>query len=126
MNSSSFLLPGIRVLSSEELYDRLQRTHTNPHTSERAVSAHEDVRYVVANENALGIIRDGWPNQMEVLSGSVIKGGPNPLHGPVPIGPLDLVRPATLADFEAFRVSPLGHLRNAEDPQLDDGVAPSL
>lgn len=107
------------MLSSKELYDRLMSTHTNPSTSEPAISADDTLQYVVVNENCLGIIREGWLDQVEVLAGSVIKRGPSPLNGPAPIGSLDHVRPATLADFEAFRVSPLGHLRNAPSPAHD-------
>lgn len=67
--------------------------------------------YVVMNENALGLIRDDRPNWLEVLAGSVLKGGPNPMDGPKPIGGLDVVRPATQADFDAFRVCSKYHLK---------------
>lgn len=79
--------------------------------------------YVVLNENALGYIlpdRLGWVN---VLAGSVLKGGPNPLDGPVPIlSSSDRIRPATVADFEVFRVDPTGHLP-AGAPQEAEEVA---
>jgi hypothetical protein len=64
--------------------------------------------YVVLNENTLGIILAS--RTVEVLAGSVIKGGHNPLNGPVAFNPsIDRARLATAQDFETFRMSPKGH-----------------
>lgn len=69
------------------------------------------MRYVVKNENTLGYLLATNPPMMGVLAGSVLKGGHNPLNGPVLADPAsDNLRPATKADFEAFRVSAKGHL----------------
>lgn len=70
----------------------------------------ENAKYFVLNENTLCyVIKGGYPF-LGVLAGSVIKGGHSPLNGSICVGSLDKLRPATLADFEAFRVSPRGHL----------------
>lgn len=61
-------------------------------------------RYVVHGENALGYVNDRVPWLMGVLAGCVWSGGPDPKNGPIAItGP---TRPATLSDFERFRVMP--------------------
>lgn len=78
------------------------------------------VRYVVVNENTLGYIYDVQPDSLNVLAGSVIKGGRSPLNGPTFIGANDQVRPATLADFETFRVHPSGHLYPHVAQSYDD------
>jgi hypothetical protein len=66
-------------------------------------------RYVVLNENTLGYLQDG-SMFMGVLAGSVIKGGHDWKNGPVAFNPeIDSVRPATLADFKAFRVCATGY-----------------
>jgi hypothetical protein len=62
-------------------------------------------KYVVLNENTLGYINAECPNTMGVLAGSVIRGGHNPLNGPVTIVPtIDEVRPAEIGDFATYRV----------------------
>jgi hypothetical protein len=66
-------------------------------------------KYVVVNENALcysiaGSIFHG------VLAGKLLLGGPDPMTGTIVVAPSDKVRPATVADFDFFRVSPKGHL----------------
>lgn len=87
------------------------------------MNKHQRSTYIVLNENALGYILPDHPGWVNVLAGSVLKGGPNPLDGPVPIVPsLDRIRPATIADFEAFRVDPTGH-RPAGAPQEAEEVA---
>lgn len=68
------------------------------------------LRYVVMNENALGIIRESHPEQLEVLASNIIKSGPDLKNGPYPIGASANVRDATEEDFKAFRLSPRGHL----------------
>lgn len=59
---------------------------------------------VVIGNHTLGIVRSG---QVQILRASVIRGAPNPGD---PLGNMGLVplagnyRPATLADFDSFRV----------------------
>lgn len=67
-------------------------------------------RYVVVNENTLGIIYGPKADSLHVLAGSVIRGGRDPKNGEMYIGSLDVVRDATVEDFAAYRVSPKGHL----------------
>ena len=66
--------------------------------------------YVVVCEHTLGVIVGGG---IDVLHASVLRGSPStqPFPEPIPF-PSDpkAVRPATLYDFKAFRVSPVGHL----------------
>lgn len=100
-------------MTDKDWLDRLFDTHDNPSRSEPAISADDSLRYVVVNENVLGVIREGYPDWVEILVSSGLKGGPDWKYGIVHIGSLTQVRPATLADFEAFRLSPKGHLRNA-------------
>lgn len=75
----------------------------------RAVSGKNEGKYIVKNESTLCYRQEG-SHFVGVLAGSVLRGGHNPLYGPVCISPNDTVRPATLADFEFFRVSPKGHI----------------
>lgn len=76
----------------------------------RCVVDMNSLRYVVVDENILGIIRASHPYQVEVLVSSVIKGGPDPKNGPYPIKYDAVVRDATEEDFKAFRLSPRGYL----------------
>lgn len=63
------------------------------------------VRYVVMDEHTLGYVDDANPQWMGVLAGSVLKGGRDPKNGSAVIVPGHTVlRPATEADFAAFRV----------------------
>lgn len=67
-------------------------------------------KYVVRDENVLGFIIG---NEIQVLRASVIRGASHvPAIGTCYI-PMDKtrLREATLADFEAFKVSPKGHLK---------------
>ena len=74
------------------------------------------VQYYVLNENTLGYVNSAQPGWMGVLAGSVRNGGHSPLNGPVVIVPgADRLRPATHADFDAYRVSWRYHL---PDPEL--------
>lgn len=62
-------------------------------------------RYVVMDEHTLGYLDETSPWLMGVLAGSVLKGGYNPLNGPVSIVPGHTrLRQATEADFAAYRV----------------------
>lgn len=65
-----------------------------------------DAKYVVKNENTLGILIPDWP-LMQVLAGNIH--GHNWKDGCCAYFDSEL-RPATLADFERFRVCPKGHL----------------
>lgn len=60
-------------------------------------------RYIVINENTLAYTQEG-SLMVGVLAGSVLKGGANPLNGPIFISPSDKWRDATFEDFDTFRV----------------------
>lgn len=68
---------------------------------------------VVINEKTLGYMssrtRDGF-STAGVLAGNIFKGGANWRNGPIAVLPTDHVRPATMQDFEAFRVCARGYL----------------
>lgn len=66
--------------------------------------------YFVMNENTLGYINPIQPDAFCILHGSVLKGGHNWKNGPVTVSPLDVLRPATLSDFDEYRVRPEGHI----------------
>jgi hypothetical protein len=71
--------------------------------------AFEPGTYIVMNENTLGIVHPN--NVVDVLAGKILKGGPNPLNGPVIFSPgTDHARLATQEDFDQFRVCSRGHL----------------
>lgn len=76
-----------------------------------------NTKYVVLNENTLCYRIDGQDYHLGVLAGSVIRGGHDWKNGPVAVGPLDTLRPATAEDFEFFRVDPKGHLPPKEPAQ---------
>lgn len=66
-------------------------------------------RYIVVNENTLAYTYDYalcWLGWVGVLAGSAVRGGHNPLNGPTVLSMQDVVRDATLRDFEAYRVMP--------------------
>lgn len=67
-------------------------------------------RYVVNDEHTLGYIYETHPTMMGILHSSILRGGPYGLQGWIHIGQ-DRIRPATLTDFHAYRVSPRGHLK---------------
>lgn len=67
--------------------------------------------YVVLNENTLGVVFKAQPNVVDVLAGSVLKGGHDPKNGIVFFSyGIDDVRLATKDDFDEYRVSSVGHL----------------
>lgn len=76
---------------------------------EAAWSGHEMpvAEYLVMNENCLGYAYAEQPHLFNILASAI--GGPD--HWSTPIA-LDRpnTRPATLADFERYRVDPKGHL----------------
>ena len=64
-------------------------------------------RYVVKNENALGVIHSPSSGLMCVLAGDIFAGGPDPKNGITTADPrIEALRPATLTDFARFRVMP--------------------
>lgn len=69
--------------------------------------------YLVINENTLGYRLSGDTN-VGVLAGNVWKGGHDPIDGVITLDAVDRVRRAGRADFQAFRVSPKGHLPEAD------------
>lgn len=62
------------------------------------------VAYFVENENTLVYLMEN--GAYGVLAGSVIRGGRNWLDGWFPAACAGKMRPATLADFDAYRVMP--------------------
>lgn len=66
--------------------------------------------YYVLNEHTLGYISSVSPNSFEVLAGKPQRGGHDWKNGSVAIGKSDVLRTATLDDFEHYRVSPVGHI----------------
>ena len=74
-------------------------------------ASYPETKYLVVNENCLGYADDlTRPFLLGVLQGSVARGGPDWKNGPVFVTEQDTVRPATLQDFEDYRVSPKGHI----------------
>lgn len=65
--------------------------------------------YYVLNENTLCYSQVGTA-LLGVLADKPQLGGHDWKNGPVVAGGSDKIRPATLEDFEWFRVSPKGHL----------------
>lgn len=65
---------------------------------------------VVVNENTLGYTDPRVPWFLGILAGNIWRGGPDPMRGWTVIGCLDVVRPATAADFAEYRVSSRYHL----------------
>lgn len=63
-------------------------------------------RFFVLNENTLCYQQNG--SSMFGTLGSN-KDGRNPMNGPFSIGSLDKLRPATVADFDTFRVCVKGY-----------------
>lgn len=68
-----------------------------------------NVRYVVKDEHTLGYMIGNTGN-MGVLAGSVVRGGHNWINGSVSVFG-SVIRDATLADFEAYRVCPPPEIR---------------
>lgn len=74
----------------------------------------EKARLVVLNEHTLGIINPAFPDTVNHLHASVLKGATNTAPGASSlIGPSDTVRLASAADFDNFRVRMDGYLRSA-------------
>lgn len=61
-------------------------------------------RWVVLNEHTLGVIFNAQSDMLDVVAGSVLRGGHDWKNGPVCPAPTDVVRAATQADFDFFRV----------------------
>lgn len=79
------------------------------------ITEDEDVgiTYHVLNEKALGYISALMPKTFWVLASR--PDGPDPMNGAVAYQRgIDTLREATLDDFAAYRVSPRGHLAEAE------------
>lgn len=64
-------------------------------------------KYLVGDEHTLLYSQEG-SNLLGVLHGSILRGSPfgGPLQGPLPRSMFKDLRPATLADFETYRVMP--------------------
>jgi hypothetical protein len=66
--------------------------------------------YFVKDNHTLGYVTAEQPHLFCILHGSVLLGGHSWLNGPVHIFEDSSLVPATLADFDRFRVHPGGHL----------------
>lgn len=68
--------------------------------------------YFVLDGHTLGYIDDRQPTVFGILHPSILRGSPyDPRVDGFTILPVRCdLRPATLADFESFRVSPKGHV----------------
>lgn len=68
------------------------------------------VSYIVVDENKLCYVNSAHPFEAGVLASSTIRGASHhPANGPIAL-PQRNSRPATLEDFDTFRVSPVGHI----------------
>lgn len=63
--------------------------------------------YLVMNENCLGYAYAEQPHLFNILASAI--GGPHHLSTPIAMD-RPATRPATLQDFERYRVDPKGHL----------------
>ncbi len=71
--------------------------------------ASSKTRFFVIDDNKFGFVTARQPNQMSVL-GSRASAMRLPLDGPYPIlHGVTALRPATMADFDTFRVSSKGY-----------------
>lgn len=66
--------------------------------------------YFVKNENTLGYVFDEQPNLFGVLAGKPQLGGDDCMNSPIMIMSCDKLRKATIADFDYYRVSHVGHI----------------
>lgn len=66
-------------------------------------------QYLVWNENTLCYSEEN-STMLGVLAGKAQTGGRDWINGPFIPAPTDSLRPATVKDFEYFRVHPGGHL----------------
>jgi len=75
--------------------------------------------YVVLNEHTLGYVQTPDTRIMGVLHGRVLRGGHDWKNGGVAVTPgIDLLRPATEEDFDAYRVMPPPNFRPATPEEL--------
>lgn len=68
------------------------------------------VNYFVKDGNTLGYVNSAQPNLFGVFAGKPQLGGHDWINGPVVIDAFCVLVPATLADFDRFRVDPRGHI----------------
>lgn len=80
----------------------------NPASSETVTV--DKAKYVVLDEHTLCYRLDSGPKTLGVLHGSVLRGGHDWKNGPVTFVHESQLRPATLEDFDFYRVSPTGHI----------------
>jgi hypothetical protein len=66
--------------------------------------------YHVLNESTLVYADPRQPGVLGVLAGKPQSGGHDWRDGPITATPSDTLRPATLADFDFYRVDPAGHV----------------
>jgi hypothetical protein len=71
-------------------------------------TAEHSTSYFVLDDHTLGYVSDAAPTLFGVLAADIH--GNNPINGPIVLDGLHRLRPATKADFDAFRVDATGHL----------------
>lgn len=72
------------------------------------------IRFVVQDENLLGYIIPQLPNEVQILATSIIKGSIYSwMDGSAPSYP-SRQRPATLHDFQTFRISADEYVKDTE------------
>lgn len=71
-------------------------------------TAKDSTSYFVLDDHTLGYVSDAAPTLFGVLAADIH--GHNPINGPIVLDGLHRLRPATKADFDAFRVDATGHL----------------
>lgn len=82
----------------------------------------DKIKLVVYNEYALGYILPQQPNQVCILSNSIVRGAPLKVYdAPYPIGFNDKVRLASEKDFEDYKVCFEG-FDNPEMYEFDSNV----
>lgn len=74
------------------------------HAAEQCLNAYPDCIILATNEIAPA------PRALAILASKPQLGGHDWINGPVSVGPADMLRPATLDDFDFFRVDPTGHI----------------
>jgi hypothetical protein len=81
--------------------------------------------YYVLDDHTLGYVGPTvLPGYFAVLQGDPFKGGHDWKNGAIPMPPLSSLRAATLADFDRFRVSPVGHIPlETEADQTSEGAS---
>jgi hypothetical protein len=74
----------------------------------RKTTTNDSTSYFVLDDHTLGYVSDAAPTLFGVLAADIH--GHNPINGPIVLDGVHRLRPATKADFDAFRIDATGHL----------------